>query len=47
VPITNAAGEAVAAVSLTGPSLRYTNDKIVEYAQLLKTAAKEISRRIM
>ena len=47
VPIRNSGGAVVAAISLTGPSLRFTGDKIVEYAARLEAAAQEIGRRIL
>ena len=46
VPVRNSGGEVVAALSLTGPSLRYTDDKIIEYSQLLQATAKEIRKRL-
>ncbi len=46
VPIHNGEGIAVGALSLSGPSLRFSDDKIKEYAALLKSCAKQLQERI-
>lgn len=46
VPIRNGAGEVIGAISVTGPSLRFTDEKIHEYAQLLIERARNIRERL-
>lgn len=46
VPIFNCEDQVVAAWSLSGPSLRFTDEKIEHYASLLKTNVEEVKYRI-
>lgn len=45
-PILNGRGEAIAAVSLSGPSTRISTDKIVLFATAVQDAAREIASRL-
>lgn len=45
-PVFDSSGEVVAAISLTGPSLRFSDEKISEYAILLNETCNEIRKRI-
>lgn len=45
-PIFNEKGKAFASMSITGPSPRFTEDKIREYANLLKDITENISRKL-
>ena len=42
VPIRNIRGNEVAAMSVSGPSLRFTEEKIAEYAKFLKNISDEL-----
>lgn len=46
VPIKNGNGELIGAISLSGPSLRFSDEKILEYANLLFDRARRIQSRI-
>jgi len=46
VPITAPGGEALGAISVTGPDTRVTLKKLDGYAPVLVEAARELSRRI-
>lgn len=46
VPISNGNGQVIGAISLSGPSLRFSDEKIVEYANLLIDRAHRIRNRI-
>jgi DNA-binding IclR family transcriptional regulator len=46
VPIKNGNDHLIGAISISGPSLRFSDDKILEYAQLLKDRARRIQARI-
>lgn len=46
VPIKNGNQELIGAISLSGPSLRFNDDKIQEYANLLFDRARRIQARI-
>jgi DNA-binding IclR family transcriptional regulator len=46
VPIRNGEGEVVGAISLSGPSLRFNDEQIKKYADLLKDYARRIQGRI-
>jgi DNA-binding IclR family transcriptional regulator len=45
-PIKDRPGEAVAAISISGPSARITSDKLNELVCLVKSTAREISARL-
>lgn len=45
VPVTGRAGTVVAALALSGPTLRFTPDRVTEFAAALKTAAARMSER--
>jgi IclR family transcriptional regulator, KDG regulon repressor len=45
-PIFNARGQVIAAISVSGPSLRVTYEKVAELAQIIREAAQEISRKL-
>jgi DNA-binding IclR family transcriptional regulator len=45
VPITGRSGAVLAALSLSGPSMRFTDQRIVEFAADLKTVAQHMSDR--
>ena len=42
VPIFDKAGQVCAAISISGPSLRFGQDRIYELAQMLKDYARKI-----
>lgn len=46
VPIKNIKGDIVGAFSISGPSLRFNDHKITEYANLLTSMSREISKLI-
>lgn len=46
VPIQDDNGSVIGAISLSGPSLRFGNDKIEKYVCLLKECVKQIKKRI-
>ncbi|MDY5219836.1 MAG: IclR family transcriptional regulator [Aristaeellaceae bacterium] len=46
VPVLNAAGEAVFAISLRGISVQFTDDRIEELARALKQCTREIKKHI-
>lgn len=46
VPLLNAAGDTVAAVSVSMPTVRYSRDRVGSIAAALRRAAEEISRRL-
>ncbi len=46
VPIQNGNNQLIGAISLSGPSLRFSDEKIEEYAHLLMDRAKRIQARI-
>ena len=46
VPICNERNQVIAAISLTGPSLRFNEQQIVEYAKLLQEYALQIRHRL-
>jgi DNA-binding IclR family transcriptional regulator len=45
-PIFNARKQAIAAISISGPSLRITREKQGDLSQIIKRAAQEISRKL-
>lgn len=45
-PIFNSFGEAVSAISVSGPTVRVNHDKIAEYGAKVRQAADEITRNI-
>jgi IclR family transcriptional regulator, KDG regulon repressor len=45
-PIYNSKGEVFAAISISGPFLRITLDKVSELAEIVMTTTKEISRKL-
>ena len=47
VPILNIGGELSAGLSISGPSLRFNNDKIQEYAMLLQKCAEKIKEILL
>lgn len=47
VPIFNASGHLVGGMSITGPSLRFTPAKILEYAQLLMETAASVKYQLV
>lgn len=46
VPISNGNGQVIGAISLSGPSLRFSEEKITEYANLLIDRSHRIRNRI-
>lgn len=46
VPLKNSNNEIIGAYSLSGPSLRFNDDKILEYAALLQSKARMIKDRL-
>jgi len=46
VPIKNGNNQLIGAISLSGPSLRFSDEKIIEYANLLIDRSKRIQARI-
>lgn len=46
VPISNGNGQVIGAISLSGPSLRFSDEQVVEYANLLIDRAHRIRNRI-
>ena len=46
VPLSNDRNEVIGAISLSGPSLRFNEQQIVEYAKLLEERAHQIRNRI-
>ncbi|MEM7777939.1 MAG: HTH-type transcriptional regulator BhcR [Pseudomonadota bacterium] len=45
-PIFNAYGEAVAGISISGPTVRVTDEKLMEFGPLLKRAAAKVTKAI-
>lgn len=45
-PVLNAEEEAIAAVSISGPTARMTSDKLPEFAAAIRAAAQQISSRL-
>lgn len=45
-PIRNVYGEAIAGISISGPAIRMTAEKLAEYGERVVEAAREVSRRI-
>lgn len=45
-PILNSKGIAIASISISGPSMRITDEKIKEYSKMVKEAARNISRKL-
>ena len=46
VPLKNGNGQVIGAISLSGPSLRFNDEQIMEYVNLLVDRAKRIKERI-
>lgn len=46
VPVRNVTGQVIGGISLSGPSLRFSDEKVQEYADLLKSRARKIGQRI-
>lgn len=46
VPIRNIRDKVVAAISVSGPSLRFTDDKILEYSNIILNISKELKNRV-
>jgi DNA-binding IclR family transcriptional regulator len=46
VPIRNIRNEVIASISVSGPSLRFTDEKIQEYAALLLSVSRELKRHL-
>lgn len=46
VPILSVGGDVMGAISISGPSPRFSEEKIAEFAQILKKHAKEIQQNI-
>ena len=46
MPIFNRKGEVEAAISVSGPSLRFSQEKIEEIAEILKTYIRKIQERM-
>lgn len=44
-PITGRSGTVVAALSLSGPTVRFTDDRVREFAEALRQAAQQMSER--
>jgi len=45
-PILNSKGVAIASISISGPSMRITDEKIEGYSEIVKEAARNISRKL-
>lgn len=46
VPVRNIREKVVAAISISGPSLRFTDDKILEYSNFILNISRELKSRI-
>jgi DNA-binding IclR family transcriptional regulator len=45
VPVTGRSGTVVAALAMSGPTLRFTEDRVAEFAADLRLAAARMSER--
>lgn len=46
VPITNANGQAIAAMGVVGPSYRFTPERAISQLDIIRSVAREVSHRL-